>query len=262
VCVYPSVPEFPRVSVKVAYQLSPHEEWPMSFQVGINCNDGVVLASDKKMTRMEGVRTAYQTRKIEIFAAENMAFCSTGDDFCVSFTKIVREENQKSLLAGKCFRDLKQALIDCVHAARQREAEHRDKRRGEIGKQPRELVGGSTLFVLREASKVQLWCVDTTAQFPNPFPVDDKMVVGDTTNAAVFFLNRYHAEIPSQVDAMLPLAVHTVRAAKNEFVDGVEAGVFTQSQFRTLNDKELQSAIDVSVSVDLSVGRAFGVRSK
>jgi hypothetical protein len=46
--------------------------------------------------------------------------------------------------------------------------------------------------------------------------------------------------------------------AKNEFVDGLEVGVFTHLQFRVLTKEELREAVDLSKKIDSCIAEALG----
>ena len=66
----------------------------MTFQVGMICPEGVVLASDRKHTNPIGFRHGRLSPKIDFHESENLAYCSAGDEFCNGFTKVVRESNR------------------------------------------------------------------------------------------------------------------------------------------------------------------------
>jgi len=258
-------PQSTTISVKISYHPSPGEECPMTFQIGIRCSDGVILASDRKMTRIVGIRTGHKSPKIEVFEDEGIAFCSAGDDFCDVFSSTVREEMRQSGFAGKTFIALKQSLMQCVGKAREKERENRKKEIERTGREQSTSVGGNTLIVFRDENAIQLWTVDTLREFPNPQPLDvnSRVICGDSGSAAVFFPNRYFDAIVPSVEALIPLAVHTVLMAKSEFVDGLEVGIFTQSRFGVLGEKELQRAVDTSGKIDSCVADALGAdRSK
>jgi hypothetical protein len=250
----------PRISVKVSYYSPLLEEIPLTFQVGMKAKDGVVIASDTRITRVEGVRTHFNSTKFDVFNAENLAFCSSGDNFCMAFQKVVREQMNKLGFAGKGIGHMKQELTNCILTARQDETNYRESRKDTLERIPRESQGGNTLIVLREPKEIQLWSVDTTRgeQCPNPLPIIDGCIpVGDVANSAVFFLTRYFGKLNSTVSDMIPLAVHTVLMAGCEFVDGLEVGVFSQKEFRVLTSDELKEAVEASQTIDGYVLNSF-----
>src|SRR5215472_5948386 len=87
--------------IKVSYEPMPGEEWPMSYVIGMQGTDGILLASDQKMTGVIGTRQGFKTHKIDVFEDENMAFCSAGDDLCVTFIQVARERLQNNWFRGK-----------------------------------------------------------------------------------------------------------------------------------------------------------------
>jgi len=232
----------------------------MSYVVAVKCTDGVIIASDQKMTNMVGMRCGYKTHKIDWYESENLAFCSVGDDLCIIFVQVVRDKLRNQQFSEKSFMELKQSLIDCVCETRRRYAEYRTL--NSIGPDIRELCGGNTFVVLRDERSVQLWSVDTSKafQYPNPQPIDSCLPQGDAMNPAQFFLAHY-CERPGTTESMIPLAVHTVLMAKNEFIDGIDVGVFTQSTFRTLTPEELSESIEISKSIDSYTAKALYRRS-
>jgi hypothetical protein len=65
---------------------------PMTFQICMATAEGVMLASDRKLTNLNEVRFGRLIPKIEVYEKENFAHCSAGDDFCEIFTETIREE--------------------------------------------------------------------------------------------------------------------------------------------------------------------------
>jgi hypothetical protein len=228
-------------------------EEPMTFQVGMACADGVLLASDRKLTNIVGYRHGRLTPKIEVYENENIAHCSAGDGFCDTFTNIVREHARdgKVNFAEGSFLHVKEALGECVLQARTKEKGFRDSASAGRNHPLPECVGGRTLLVFRGRGVVSLWSVDTNAPYPNPLPVGigDK-VLSDGQSAAVFFLEHYFYKVPNTLNALIPLAVHTVLMAKNDFIDGLQVGLFTPDTFRTLTEEELKPFVDLSNGLD------------
>jgi hypothetical protein len=224
----------------------------MTFQVGMFCSEGVVLASDRKHTNMGGFRHSRIAPKIYVHDSEGLAYCSAGDDLCNVFTEIVRTENRKTCFAGREWLEAKQALIDCVLQARQAEDRFRNERKLTWAKdRTPQCIGGNTLLVFRDDKSFALWTVNTQAQSPWPELVEMNRleVAGDANNPSIFFLAHYFPKIEPTVQAFLPLAVHSILMAKGEFVEDVEVGVFTRERFGILSEQELAPLIKRSDSL-------------
>lgn len=229
----------------------------MTFQVGMVSANGVLLASDCKLTNLLGYRHGRLTPKIEVYESENFAHCSAGDAFCDTFTNVVREELAKGTtnFATDPFSEVKRALVSCVNIARTKEADFRQKRSEISGRQSQACVGGNTLLVFRNGSTVALWTVETLAQYPNPMQVGvgDRAVAGDTNSPAVFFLERYFHQVPNTMKSLIPLVAHTVLMAKGDFVEGLQVGIFTSDNFRTLTNEELKPYFALSEELDSGI---------
>jgi hypothetical protein len=118
------------------------------------------------------------------------------------------------------------------------------------------------MLVFRGHSGVTLWTVDTLALRPQIIQVDcDRWVPhGDTISPAIFFPHTYFRQIPMNPKALIPLAVHAVRMAKSDYVDGVQVGIFTQDKFELLNDDELKPHIELSEQLDSEILKRLTMR--
>ncbi len=236
----------------------PEKKKPMTFQIGMVSPEGVLLASDRKITNLMGYRFGRQTPKIEVYETENIAHCSSGDGFCETFTTVVRDQAKAGKqFSGTSFIEVRQALIECVYIAREKEQQYRQSlaQQAVAVSLPPICTGGSTMLVFRKDGLVTLWTVDTLAASPTASPVDaaDKAIAGDTNSPAVFLLEKYFDRVPNNLVAMIPLAVHAVLMAKSDFVEGLAVGLFTRKTFRILTTKELKPFVRRSKQLDSEV---------
>ncbi len=224
----------------------------MTFQQGFAAVNGVTLISDLKHVNLMGYRHGRIAPKIKVHATENFAHCSAGDDFCNTFTEVIREEIRKTP-PRFIQSDIEDALRQCVYTARDREDSFA-KRQTVIPNRPAPptCLGGNTMLVFRGNGTVSLWTVDTSKAVPGimPVPVGSRAVGGDTNNPAVFFLDYYFNKIQNSLEHLIPLAVHTCLMAKSDYVEGVQVGIFTPTIFRVLTKKELKSALALSRDID------------
>ena len=227
----------------------------MTFQLGFNASDGVLLASDLKHTSLYGYRTSQIAPKIKISKTQKMACCSAGDtDFCFALENIVNRalSDGSAKFTGSPIM-VRQLLFDCLRRAQEEDEAYRQKSRLPT------TIGGSTIFAFRDGPVVDLWTVRATGQFPEISLVlpGECVKAGDANSPAVFFPERYLEKLPNTVEALIPLAVHTVLMAEGEFVKGVEIGIFTQSAFRVLTGEELAPFLDMSKRLDTTILEEF-----
>lgn len=220
----------------------------MTFQLAFRAANGVLLASDLKHTSLYGFTTHAMGPKIKVAKNGIMACCSAGDtDFCFFLEDEVNRaiaENSNRFFGN--LSAVRQTLSDCLQIAQQQDTAYRLQHRIP------ETRGGSTLFVFRNATAIDLWSVNTTGRRPEIQTVfaGDYVKAGYANSPAVFFPSRYFEKLPNTVDDLIPLAVHTVLMAESDHVKGIEIGIFTQDSFKVLDAKELQPFIDRSNKVD------------
>ena len=233
------------------------EDYPMTFQLGIAADGGVLLASDRLLVNMNGVRLPFQAPKIIVHEKLGFAHCSAGDSFCETLTKMVRNELETGTtdLAEGETEAVMTSLENCVKQARTEEAAYVKKTGGvRFGARTVECVGGTTLLVFRGKNSVSLWKIDTLRPYPIPTPVEPgNCVVSGDTNPAVFFAKHYFPKVSLDLSAMMRLAAHTVLMAKSDNVEGLQIGVFTQKRFGLLTDQELNPYIALSDEIDSEI---------
>lgn len=234
------------------------EDYAMTFQLGIVTTDGVILASDILLTNTKGIRLSYQSPKIMVYKNQGFAHCSSGDAFCDTFTENVRkqiEEKTVDFVEGEPM-EVCRVLTECVNLARKEEADFVTKYNAFPGRKPTiECMGGTSMLVFRGERKVALWKVNTLRPYPSAELIvpGSCIVGGDSDNPAVFFPKIYFPRLPNNLDALISFAVHTVRMAKDAYVDGVQIGLFSLNTFRTLDEGELEPHIELSKRLDSAI---------
>jgi hypothetical protein len=119
------------------------------------------------------------------------------------------------------------------------------------------------MLVFREEQRVTLWTIETNRPNPSPVLVDvdvemlpkQFVMAGDPSSNAVFWLHHYFKNLPSDLDALIPLAAHAVLMAKNENIEGLQIGVFSQKRFGLLTDQELKTLVALSDEIDSDILR-------
>lgn len=160
------------------------EEIPVTFQIGLVGEDGVLLASDRANNRLGSQpRTIFSSDKFTITG--NVAYCCAGDDFTQMVADHVFRLPRPAELSTKDF--LYRSFSASLSKAES------------IWK-----GGGSVLMACDKGSSVELfrinlYCKDSC---PMVLQVDDRDFQGDAINPAVFFLERY---LPSKGYVKLPL---------------------------------------------------------
>jgi hypothetical protein len=236
------------------------EEVPMTFQLGIVTDKGVILASDCLLMNMSGARLSYQSPKITVYKEYGFAYCSSGDAFCETFAEKIRQEIVKKTIdfADGEPMEVSTSLAECVDRAHEEETGFAKQYNAFPGRRPMaECMGGSTMLVFRGKERVALWRVNTLRPYPSAEPIipGSCIVGGDGGNPAVFFPSRYFRNVPNTLRALLPLAVHAVLMAKSDYVDGLQVGVFSLDTFRCLDENEIKPYIEQSQALDLEILR-------
>jgi hypothetical protein len=226
----------------VSYPFLIGEEIPMTFQIGMVATNGVLLASDRKMTNVSGFRYGWQVPKIKVYEDFGFAHQSAGDALCNTFTSELYKEIRKgkTQFAGGKYWEVEPVLTQCVETAWSKEATNRAE--NSVGRMPMpKCVGGATMVVFWGIGTVALWVVSTQEASPGIEFIDvgSGRVTGHP-NLAGFFHERYFPELPNKVDALLPLAVHSVRMAECDLVGGLQVATFTKDGPKIFTAKELK----------------------
>jgi hypothetical protein len=214
----------------------------MTFQIGMVATDGVLLASDRKVTNISGFRYGWQTPKIKVYEDLGFAHQSAGDALCNTFTYELRKEIKKGKIqfAGGKFREVEPVLAECVEIAHGKEATNRVQ--NSVGREPMpKCIGGATMVVFWGNGTVALWVVSTQEASPGIEFIDaGSGRVSGHPNLAGFFHDHYFPKLPNKVDALLPLAVHSVRMAECDVVGGLQVATFTKDGPKVFTAQELR----------------------
>jgi hypothetical protein len=239
------------------------ENIPVTFQVGIVATDGVILASDTRVTQIEG-QALYSTAEGQrLFSTSEkivvhdevprLAYCWAGDQLqsriAHDFSDSARKE--KSTLSFQQIRELLIRTATLALIALYPGYPH-ELPQGTLAS-PRKHTGGSVLVAYPGLSTVELWKlrVDCTL---DAFPVRDKTAAGDTINPAIFFLEKYYRQ--DTIDKLLPLAVHTIltAAALNpKDIGGLEIVTCRNERFERLPAERIAELTQFSQTLDRSI---------
>jgi len=155
------------------------EEVPVTFQVGIVATDGVILASDTRLTNTTGIRTLSTTDKIICLDNPRMAYCWCGDLLQGNAAELFAVSSKDTILESTEIRtQLYQAGSRCIHQI------YGDGPMQPASQRPLH-TGGAALIAYIGKISVELWRLDIT-HFAVACPVRDKTSVGDALNPGIF----------------------------------------------------------------------------
>jgi hypothetical protein len=236
-----------------------------TFQVGIAGTDGIILASDTRVTKIEGQRP-YSTDagqrvlsaspKIIIYDDEpRLAYCWAGGETqtriagdvarSIRGEKIVIEENRmRELLSAAGHSALSATYPGYPNQLPQGTLEL-----------PRRHSAGSVIIAYSGMREVELWKLSLDL-VPDPCRIMNNTAAGDAVNPGIFFMQKYYEKI--EIDRLLPVAAHTVlmcSAMNKTGIDGLEIVVCRQKKFRKLEEQEIAPLCDFSKQLDESISK-------
>lgn len=212
------------------------DEVPVTFQIGIVGSDGVLLASDRLVTRLVPCRMTSRMEKIIVREDIGLAYCCSGDDDFAATMGIVMDAHKAN---SSMPIDLR--LSETLDEAR-------------VGRNT--LGCGSILVACLTQNETQLWKFGLTTQIrPDPpCRMRDRWIIGDETNTAIFFSEKYLPISPQlPLERLLPLAAHTILMAHEmnpTGVDGLDITLCTREGFRVLKEDELSHLARQSGNLD------------
>ena len=176
----------------------------MTLQIAMICDEGWLLASDRRRTESSALRVRSSTDKIVVSAKLGIAYSCFGDDCAV----LVGDELMSNLPSpnpesGEAFRLWLIALGNKTW-------ERLTKNGVTAGISASHTSRG--LIICLENSPAKFWLLGIGQQ-SNAVPITDKYVSGDSRNTARFFVERYHSADLALSRLML-LAVHTIATAE------------------------------------------------
>jgi hypothetical protein len=213
------------------------DEVPVTFQIGMVGSDGVLLASDRLVTRFIPHRATSEIVKIVVREDLGLAYCCSGDDSFANRVRIILDAH-----LGKKAIPIESHLSEGIEVAR---------RGGNLGQ-------GSVLIAYLTPRKVYLYQLEMTQKPPDfACAVLDRWSIGDQTNAAVFFSEQYLPKSPPPpVASLVSLAAHTVlmaHARNPTGVGGLDITVCTMDGFYSLPEKELSALRQKSSALDSDI---------
>ncbi len=230
----------------------------MTFQVGLVGNDGVVLASDKRVRDVRGgLVTTFDTDKIVVLDDLHLAYCFAGDLLARHAAHLIVTELKKHTHPLPHTGPVLQGILQ-DSATRAWDSEFRVN--SGLGGNP--LSGGTVTLVYRSSEGVQLWHL-VVCQDPYAIPIGNKISSGELTSPAVFFLERYYPEStprPATKD-LVPLAAHCVLMAgalNPAGVGGLEMLICTKAESTKLStEAELAPFLAGSKKLDMEIAKSL-----
>jgi hypothetical protein len=227
----------------------------VTFQVAMVGSDGILLASDEKVTKLSPdskARSSFASEKIIV--ESDLCYCCTGNNLTMEIARHV-------------------AGIIGAEKDRQRSKEWLNNRLHEaVAIQTNKLGGGGLalsgdIFLAYRSSKdkCDLWQMSvepSTLGFL--WRIFDKGTQGDNANTARFFLEQYYPKLPVSTVQLLPLAAHCVLMAGQmnpTFVGGLEMAICTHEECRKLTKEELHPLMGSASELDHQI-RSILVREK
>jgi len=236
----------------------PHpEEVPVTFQIGMVGNDGVLLASDRLYTQIGpgASRRTWHSDKIFIRDDKNIAYCSAGDDVAARAAQLYYESIKISV--DQLDLPAWQALhLSSGNALREDEGTAQIENRS----------CGSLLVADLRSQAIELWYSEVKRPPVSAYKITEHYVcVGDSQNSAGFFLERYFPK-----DHKLPLTKLTTLAAHAVLmagatnptgVAGLEIVLCSHKKFTRLSQDEISSLMKRSHKLDSKLAALLGLRN-
>lgn len=243
------------------------EEIPLTFQVGMIASDGVILASDTKLTTygppLDSIRSSSVTKKISIHPSGDAMYCWAGDarvgqlavEFIPRLLRIDPGVHDHCTINGELM-DTAEVVTTQIRAASKPNSD--------------KPISGDLLIACRRSGSPELWRVgwDPFAygtQMAVNFHILNKCVIGDVQNSGLFFLEKYW-QSGRTIDELLLLAAHNVLMVGKlnpTGVDGLEIAIWRNGgkpealSYNALNtlktksdilDSQIRDALSVRVS--------------
>jgi hypothetical protein len=206
-----------RDSLYGCYTIAPYcEEVPTTFQVGIVCSDGILLASDQKVTYSGGYRNSANSLKIR-YKDGNIACCAGGGPYPDMAAESAINDYREQQHADDIGEFMDRLCKEAMDVAKN-DHEVPDS---ELNRQQ-----GTILIAQRVAKKTALWRVDVQTRGSRSHRIArirDRCFSGDEANSACFFTERYRGQSWLRpMDDLLFLAAHTVYMANKVNQTGVD----------------------------------------
>lgn len=202
----------------------------MTFQIGAIASDGIILASDTKITQTEGCRSSIESTKINISDDPVAMYCWAGDYRPGEIARHFLEAEKVSNRLG-IQNEIRDGLGRAAHNVWTLDygpkygVDH-------VAELKLKHSPGELMIACRGESSVGLWKLNYHGGI-DPYPVQAFAASGDAVNSAVFFLNRYYKQDRSQTtEELLPLVSHTLVMAglmNPTGVGGLEIAVWMNS---------------------------------
>jgi len=226
------------------------EETPMTFQVGFVGNDGVLLASDRRIVMMGRVRASSLADKIFI-EGNDLAYCCAGGDLASVMRQPIIDAVRtasadfRSDLIQRCQMKILELLEGCPL--------------NEVLRQK-----GVILFARRLDGRVELWRIllGTLGTSVIPEHIENKIVQGDELSSASLFVERYFPVCPCPIRTLIPLAAHTIVTAEwlnPDAVGGLEIVLCSHAGFEKLPNDQIEELAQSVHGREAWIAKALGL---
>jgi hypothetical protein len=241
------------------------EDIPVTFQIGMVGEDGVLLASDTCCTQgssfVGSIRRTEPIRKIQIDRTNHFAYCWAGDDLGILTAQAITAK-----VSDLEYGEFKSFLYACASTAVA-------NAKGITFVDRNRRLNSCTLLISAPTSsaeamalwKLQIQNLPEQAPVIMVEPIDGiggKTVTGDQSNPAVFFTERYFPRgRKSPMQDLILLAAHTVVMASkfNSGVSGLQIVLCRQSGFHELSEEEMAVYADRSKAIDSDISDWLGI---
>lgn len=227
----------------------------MTFQIGLIGADGMILASDKRITQADGTRDGRTVRhggtgaKIACNEQRSIIYCAADGHL----GEAIAREYMKAPVAEGIGAELLSA-------------------RERVERKSPYYSAGDLLLAQIVDGRANLWHMDSrTGACSAPHRVEDKVQIGDSGNLAAFFIEMY---APTRIEGLRTvvelkfLAAHSIRVAGRlnpAFVDDLEIWIHRTGQdcFIQVEDEEIMALVSRSdaLTADLS-SKLFSISSE
>lgn len=211
----------------------------MTFQVGLVCRDGIVLAGDTRVIGGDGLWSSSQTKFLFDGEEMNIAIATAGS----SVSKRVAQDFLKAEWSG-----------DLSQGQKIAEDVYKNEFKHCIDNEPLWNQTPTLLIVVRSRERRMFhFCTRTRTEVAE---IKDKIVSGDGTNSGVFILERYYHPSLSVANATRIAALAVWFTGKlNPYVGGLEVVRFADGQkpYR-LTDGEIAKLLSWCETTDHRIG--------
>jgi len=227
--------------------ISPEELDSMTFQVGLVAHDGLVIASDRKVTifqphlRKPGSRYTTQGRKICTSEDHSIICAVAGDELADAVARRIIRLKIENLRI--------EALNELLKTTADEASAGHTKGMAE-GHESLRVRESSVLVGIPDAKECPLWRIAVRDSSAPHYGA--KLFGGDEASSAIYVAEAFYQEYSTSVDRAVAIAAHTVLEAGRlnpSGVSGLDVFVCSELGKRFLSQKEIEGLKDWSEKV-------------